>query len=103
MSRTTTQLSQGVGGDFMDESLVTQPDGATQAKRPNVVVGDENGNLYGAASPMPVGDSSARKIAERSELLAYSKLDVNLQTRHRERMRWGDRLDLIDHRGPGGR
>jgi hypothetical protein len=101
---TTTQLSRGAqDGDKMDESLVAQPTDGTQAKRPRVVVGDDDGNLFGARNPMPVVDRAQRDANERSILSSQSKLDVNLTTRHRERVRWGDRLDLIDHRGPGGR
>lgn len=45
MSDTTTTLNAGSGGDVMDESLVTQSDGATQAKRPRVVIaGDASGS-----------------------------------------------------------
>ena len=36
MADTTTTLNLGAGGDVMDESLVTQGDGSTQAKRPRV-------------------------------------------------------------------
>lgn len=103
MSDTTTTLNPGAGGDVMDESLVKQSDGSTQAKRPRVVAGDDDGNLFGARNPMPVTDRSQRDANERAILSSYAKLDVNLTTRHRERVRWGDRLDLIDHRGPGGR
>lgn len=42
---TTTSLNAGVGGDVMDESLVTQFDGTTQAKRPRVVPGGDDGSL----------------------------------------------------------
>ena len=45
MSDTTTQLNPGSGGDLMDESLVTQADRVTQAKRPRVVQGFDDGTL----------------------------------------------------------
>lgn len=41
---TTTTLNPGSGGDTMDESLVTQSDGVTQAKRPRVVIGGNAGS-----------------------------------------------------------
>jgi hypothetical protein len=41
---TTTTLNPGAAGDKMDESLVTQSDGVTQAKRPRVVIGGDAGN-----------------------------------------------------------
>lgn len=44
MADTTTTLNPGVGGDTMDESLVTQA-GGTSAKRPRVVVGNDLGQL----------------------------------------------------------
>ncbi len=103
MSDTTTTLNAGSGGDKMDESLITQSDGVTQAKRPRVVSGDDDGNLFGARNPTPVQDRAQREANERAQLSLYAKLGVNLTTRHRERLRLGDRLDLIDHRGPGGR
>lgn len=43
MADTTTTLNPGSGGDKMDESLVTQSDGLTQAKRQRVVVGGDAG------------------------------------------------------------
>jgi len=45
MSDTVTVLNPGVAGDSMDESLVTQSDGVTQAKRPRVVPGGDDGKL----------------------------------------------------------
>ena len=100
---TTTTLNAGTGGDKMDESLVVQSDGATSAKRPRVVLGDDTGNLYDRDHPVPTADRDLRAAAERQRLLGLAKLDVHFQTRHRERLRHGDRLDLIDFRGPGGR
>ena len=44
-SDTTTTLNPGTGGDVMDESLVLQADGTTEAKRPRVVVGFDDGTL----------------------------------------------------------
>jgi hypothetical protein len=44
MADTTTTLNAGSGGDVMDESLVTQADG-TEAKRPRVVPGSDDGDL----------------------------------------------------------
>jgi hypothetical protein len=44
LNDTTTTLNAGNGGDVMDESLVTQTDG-TEAKRPRVVVGSDDGGL----------------------------------------------------------
>lgn len=44
---TTTVLNPGAAGDAMDESLVTQSDGTTQAKRPRVVPGGDDGSLQG--------------------------------------------------------
>jgi hypothetical protein len=43
MSDTTTTLNAGSGGDSMDESLATQSDGITTAKRPRVVLGGDTG------------------------------------------------------------
>lgn len=44
MSDTTTTLNPGSGGTVMDESLVTQSDGSTQAHRTRVVIGaDDDG------------------------------------------------------------
>lgn len=103
MADTTTVLNPGVGGDSMDESLVTQSDGTTQVKRPRVVPGDDEGNLFGKKNPMPVQDTSQRLAYERDQLLAVSRLGISLSTRNQERVRWGNRLDLIDSRGPGGR
>lgn len=57
---TTTTLSppSQAGGDAMDESLVTQSDGATQGKRPRVDVGyrsdDLAGRLVSKDLPLPV-------------------------------------------------
>jgi hypothetical protein len=42
---TTTTLFVGVGGDKMDETLVTQSDNVTQAKRPRIVPGGDDGTL----------------------------------------------------------
>lgn len=52
---TTTILNTGVGGDVMDESLVTQKTSGTAAKRARVAVGGDDGTLQafdagGAAS-----------------------------------------------------
>lgn len=44
MADTTTTLNPGVGGDVMDESLVTNSSG-TSAKRPRVVLGNELGQV----------------------------------------------------------
>lgn len=46
---TTTTLNSGSGGDLMDESLVTQEDG-TEAKRPRVVLGGDDGSLAAFAT-----------------------------------------------------
>ena len=57
MSDTTTTLNPGVGGDVMDEALITQPgDGTTQAKRPRVQIG---GGASGAALVEPVAAEPA--------------------------------------------
>lgn len=98
---TTTTLNPGSAGDVMDESLVTQEDG-TEAKRPRVVLGDDDGALYNQTNPVPVHDRTVRAMAER-EQLARQFSGPPMQARHRERMNWGDELDLFDHRGPGGR
>lgn len=106
---TTTTLNQAVTtGDKMDESAVTQSDGTTAAKRSRVVAGSDSGKLYGENSdhidvPVPTGDQYQRAMYERAVLASIAKLDVSLTTRYRERVRHGDRLDLIDARGPGGR
>jgi len=50
MADTTTTLNPGSGGDTMDESLVTQADRVTQAKRPRVVLGDDDGDLLGTTT-----------------------------------------------------
>lgn len=42
---TTTTLNPGAAGDVMDESLVTQSNGTTTAKRPRVVPGGDDGTL----------------------------------------------------------
>lgn len=42
----------------MDESVVTQTDGTTEAKRPRVVLGDDSGKLFDAAT----GDSTQDAI-----------------------------------------
>lgn len=99
----TTELNPGSGGSKMDESIVTQSDGITTAKRTRVVLGSDSGELYGDENPLPVSNNFARAQYERAQLLSISKLDVSITTRHRERLRRGDRLDLIDNRGPGGR
>lgn len=51
---TTTELFSGSGGDKMDESLVTQADGSTQAKRPRIVLGTDTGALVGRMHPVQV-------------------------------------------------
>ncbi len=61
----TTTLSAGIGGDSMDESLVTQSDGATSAKRPRVVLGFDDGRLLdpvvsGGRVAVPVYDAQAQ-------------------------------------------
>lgn len=100
---TTTQLNTGSGGDLMDESLVTQADGVTAAKRPRVVLGDDNGELYGDENPLPVDAREARWQLERAQLAAVS-VPAGFVTRHREQVvRRGERLNIIEARGPGGR
>lgn len=42
---TTLNAPTVPGGEKMDESVVTQSDGATAAKRPRVVIGDDAGLL----------------------------------------------------------
>jgi hypothetical protein len=71
---TTTVLSPAAapGGDVMDESLVYQSDGVTQAKRERVDIGwqasDPQERLVAADFPLPVNDREAkdylRQIAE---------------------------------------
>lgn len=92
----------GDGASVMDATTFTKADG-TVVKRDRVVLGDDTGTTFSTAVPMPTDDRSARLLAERAQLAALSKLDVNLSTRFHERLRHGDRLDLIDFRGPGGR
>jgi hypothetical protein len=58
---TTTTLYPGVGGDSMDESLVTQSDGATQAKRARVDVGAD-GQLTSKSNPLPVESAEAIRL-----------------------------------------
>jgi len=61
-SDTTTTLNAGSGGDVMDESSVYQSDGVTIAKRPRVVLGDDDGNLLGGGGlPLKTADN---EIAE---------------------------------------
>lgn len=49
-----TVLNTGSGGDSIDETLVTRSDG-TSVKRTRVVVGDDDGRLFGKDGPdMPV-------------------------------------------------
>lgn len=66
---TTTTLNPGSGGDAMDESLVTQSDGATLAKRPRVDVGYQSsdgktGRLVDESRGLPVRDETARTHLE---------------------------------------
>ena len=50
---TTTTLSPAAapGGDVMDETLVTQSDGHTEAKRERVVPTFDDGTIMGAGQP----------------------------------------------------
>lgn len=101
---TTTTLNPGVGGDVMDESLVTQEvDGLTAAKRPRVVLGGDGGELFGDENPMPVDAREVRWALERNQVAAMS-MPAGLTVRHREQVvRRGERLNIIEGRGPGGR
>lgn len=56
---TTTQLNPGTGGDQMDESLVTQSDGVTQAKRPRVVPAHDDGRVANKYAPSFAADEQA--------------------------------------------
>lgn len=66
---TTTTLNQGSGGDKMDESLVTQSDATTTAKRPRVSVAfgadDGRGRLVDSAHPLPTTDERCAAALER--------------------------------------
>lgn len=81
------------------------PTTAYKIPRSKIAVGPIGGDAGDATpdNPLPVTDRSVRGMYEREQLSSLAKLDVNLTTRYRERLRVGDRLDLIDHRGPGGR
>lgn len=60
---TTTNLNPGVGGDSMNESLITQADGQTQAKSPRVVLQLDDGTLVSMKGPLPVSlQSDDRQI-----------------------------------------
>lgn len=59
---TTTTLNQGVGGDSMDERLVTQEDNTTSAKRPVVALGHKDSRLVGDAQPLPVEEASEKEL-----------------------------------------
>lgn len=60
MADTVTTLNPGAAGDSMDETLATQADGITAAKRPRVQVGVETDpmvpalSLISAKHPLPV-------------------------------------------------
>jgi hypothetical protein len=54
---TTTTLNTGTGGDKMDESLVTQSDGVTQAKRTRIVIG---GDASGTALVDPIASDPGK-------------------------------------------
>lgn len=69
-SDTTTELNAGTGGDIMDESLVLQADGTTEAKRPRVVPGFDDGSLQsherrGTIVEAAVIDEEARHLLQR--------------------------------------
>src|SRR5262245_18635324 len=58
MSDTTTVLNPGASGDVMNESLVTQSDGITQAKSPRVVLtSDSDGTAF--ANPIKADPGAA--------------------------------------------
>lgn len=67
-SDTTTVLNPGVGGDSMDEALVTQADGATTGKRPRVDVGfqtdgeDQRHRVVSRMSPLPIEDGDSHEF-----------------------------------------
>jgi len=88
---TTINAPTVPGGDKLDESLITQSDGVTQAKRPRVAIGDDKGRLYDACNPMPVQDVAARRAAELAAMADRMQMATNLATRSRERITWGDR------------
>jgi hypothetical protein len=69
-SDTTTELNAGSGGDIMDESLVLQSDGTTEAKRPRVVPGFDDGSLQsykrrGTVVEASVIDEESRHLLRR--------------------------------------
>lgn len=72
---TTINAPTVAGGDRMDESIVTQSDGTTQAKRPRVVVGDDLGRLAeliifaDGRAVFPVYDQLARGDRDRTNQL----------------------------------
>lgn len=103
----STSLNPGVGGDTMNETGVTTSSG-TFVKSPRVVPMGDDGQIYGhydggGINPMPTADQQQRRSAEFQVLYSAARLDAQLTLRHRERVRWGERLDIIDSRGPGGR
>lgn len=66
---TDTILNPGIGGDRMDESLVTRPD-TSQAKRPRVVLGGDSYDS-GLAEPLsspPVGTEAALPVRQVGKL-----------------------------------
>lgn len=91
---TTTTLNTGTGGDVMDESLVTQSDGVTEAKRPRVVPGGDDGVLQTFQETQRRTDAHV-KDTDTNELLKSILFHMRLQTAALTRIMWrmGDTAD----------
>lgn len=79
LNDTTTTLNTGTGGDVMDESLVTQSDGVTEAKRPRVVPGGDDGSIQ-TFSDTGVFEETAADVRDR-EVVELMRESVMLQRR----------------------
>jgi hypothetical protein len=82
MPNTTTTLNPGSGGDVMDETLVTQSDGVTSAKRPRVVTGGDNGELQtyktGSGVSRVAADVVDAELIQRLEILTQEQRRTNV-------------------------
>ena len=116
LSTDGTALNSGTGGDVIATEDVPagspgrlSPDVPTtdyKIGRSKIALGDYGDDLGDvcAQNPIPV-TSAERRMSEmdslrQSEIARYS---LAAQARCRERLVWGDRMDTIDRRGPGGR
>ena len=77
----TTVLNPGLGGDTIDDTLVVQSDGTTQAKRSRVEIGvteDAIPTLVGDQNPFPVEMNQEAILLQeiRDELRELRKLLV---------------------------